>query len=134
MSKISNEINNIMNTIRDNMVLGVYTKMSLRQKEEDKPRIDLVPTSLITAAATIMTFGASKHGENDWREKPYAWGAIYSSLQRHLTAWFDGQDNDKETGKSHLWHAACCLSFLIEYEEKGLGDDNRWHKSLERTK
>lgn len=111
-----------------NMERRLTMSQALRQKTEDKPRMDLVPPSLVKAAATIMTFGAVKHGENDWRNKPYAWGAIYSSLQRHMTAWFDGEDKDSEWNKSHLWHAACCLSFLIEYEEKGIGIDNRWKK------
>ena len=50
---------------------------------------------------------------------------MYNATLRHLTMFWDGENLDQETGKSHLWHAATELAFLIEYEEKGLGNDDR---------
>ena len=34
----------------------------------------------------------------------------------HLFDWFMRAGPDAETGKSHLWHAACCVMFLTCYE------------------
>lgn len=48
---------------------------------------------------------------------------------RHLWTWWRGDNLDKETGKSHLWHAVCCLAFLITYEERGIGEDDRNNKN-----
>jgi hypothetical protein len=58
---------------------------------------------------------------------------------RHLTAWWERENDglDEETGYSHLWHAGCCLMFLIAYEIRGVGKDDRpnvtsikeWRKS-----
>ena len=32
---------------------------------------------------------------------------------------------DMETGFSHLWHAGCCIVFLIAFEIRGTGTDDR---------
>jgi hypothetical protein len=57
------------------------------------------------------------------------WGRVYGALMRHLWTWWRGDNLDKETGKSHLWHAVCCLAFLITYEERGIGEDDRNNKN-----
>ena len=44
---------------------------------------------------------------------------------RHMWAWWRGETADPETGASHLHHAACCLAFLIAYEERKAGTDDR---------
>ena len=36
---------------------------------------------------------------------------------------------DGETSFSHLWHAACCLMFLVTYEERADGTDDRSRKA-----
>ena len=98
-----------------------------RKDDTDKLRLDLVPYDVICAIATILTFGAKKYGDRNW-EKGMRWSRVYAGLQRHLMAWWEGEALDPETGKSHLWHAGCCLFFLIAYEKRGIGDDDRPHK------
>ena len=93
--------------------------------DEGKPELGLVPRSLIWAVGTILTFGAKKYGAHNWR-KGLAWSRAYNATLRHLTAFWDGETQDLESGKSHLWHAACELAFLIEFEEKGIGHDDRY--------
>lgn len=92
--------------------------------DSDKLRMDLIPVSSQRALATILTYGAKKYSDRNW-EKGFNWGRPYAALQRHLTAWWDGEDLDAEFGKSHLWHALCELAFLIEFEAKGTGTDDR---------
>lgn len=91
-----------------------------------KVRLDLIPPELITAVGTILTFGANKYADRNW-EKGMSWGRVFGALMRHLWAWWAGKDKDEETGESHLWHAACCIAFLIAYEERGVGEDTRSH-------
>ena len=93
--------------------------------DEGKPMLGLVDTTFIWAIATIMTFGAKKYGANNWR-LGMDWHRPYDALQRHLTKWWDGEDVDLESGKSHLWHAACELMFLVWYEARGIGKDDRF--------
>lgn len=92
--------------------------------DENKIRLELIPSELNIAVGTILTFGAKKYSDRNW-EKGMDWGRVYGALQRHLNAWWSGEKKDSETGKSHLWHAACCITFLITYELRGIGHDSR---------
>lgn len=92
--------------------------------DQGKPRHDLLPPELSDAVARVLTFGAAKYGERNW-EKGMRWGRPFAALMRHLWAWWRGERTDPETGMSHLWHAACCLAFLIAYEARGTGTDDR---------
>lgn len=85
--------------------------------DSGKPRVDLVPPTLINGVAEILTFGAVKYAAHNWR-KGIAYSRVISSLFRHLLAWVGGEQIDPESGKSHLWHAGCNIAFLIEYESK----------------
>lgn len=93
--------------------------------DEGKPQMGYVARSLLVAIASIMAPGAVKYGRDNWRGG-MLWSRPYDALLRHLTAWWDGENLDAETGKSHLWHAASELMFLIEYEAKGIGQDDRY--------
>lgn len=95
--------------------------------DSDKSRMDLIPPELMFAVGDILSFGADKYSHRNW-EKGMDWGRVYGALQRHLWAWWNREDKDDETGKSHLHHAACCISFLIAYEEREIGRDDRAQK------
>ncbi len=89
-----------------------------------KPCHDLIPPEVIAALGTTLAFGAAKHGARDW-EKGYSWAANDAALERHLNAWRRGETRDPESGLPPLWHAACRIAFLIAYEARGIGDDDR---------
>lgn len=92
--------------------------------DSDKARYDLIPTEIEEAIAQVLTFGAAKYGARNW-ELGMAWGRPYAALRRHMAAWWSGENNDRETGMSHLWHAACCIAFLTAFEARGIGTDDR---------
>ena len=94
--------------------------------DTDKPRYDLLPPEFLEATSQILTFGAGKYGDRNW-EKGMDWGRVFAALMRHLWAWWRGEKADSETGKSHLWHACACLSFLVAYEARNAGKDDRPH-------
>jgi hypothetical protein len=110
--------------------------------DADKVRVELIPPEFIFAVATILTSGAVKYAARNW-EHGMSWGRVFGALMRHLWAWWGGKAPttksflfgplDSETGHSHLWHAGCCLAFLIAYEERGDGTDDRWMGTRERT-
>lgn len=93
--------------------------------DEDKVRLDLLPMEFMIATAKVLMFGAKKYEEYNWA-KGMNWSRVYSANQRHMLSWWAGEKADPETGYSHLWHAACCLCFLIVYEIRGLGKDDRY--------
>ena len=90
----------------------------------DKPRYDLIPPEVLEALATVLSYGASKYDSRNW-EKGMSWGRVYSALMRHMWAWWKGEDKDPETGYSHLHHAITNLTFLIAYEQRKVGQDDR---------
>lgn len=106
--------------------------MKMNKSEEgwkddyDKPRWDLLPPELMEETAKVLGFGAAKYGARNW-EKGMSWGRPFAALMRHMWAWWRKENGgiDKETGYSHLAHAACCLAFLIAYEKRGIGKDDR---------
>lgn len=94
---------------------------------EGKIRLDLVPPSAIIALAEVMTAGAKKYAENNWRAG-MDWNICYASCMRHLLKWQAGEDLDSETGLNHLKHALCNIAFLVEYLEAYPEKDNRYNK------
>jgi hypothetical protein len=72
----------------------------------------------------VLAFGAGKYSPRNW-ENGMNWSRPFAALIRHLTAWWEGDSKDPETGYSHLWHAGCCIAFLISYEIRGVGTDDR---------
>lgn len=92
--------------------------------DNEKPRYDLIPPEMLHQVAEILTFGAAKYGSRNW-EKGMCWGRVFAALMRHMWAWWRGENTDPETGKSHLAHAACCIAFLMAYETRQVGEDDR---------
>lgn len=92
--------------------------------DEGKPRYDLLPPEFLEGTAHVLTYGAAKYRDRNW-EAGMRWGRPFGAMMRHLWAWWRGEARDPETGFSHLWHAACCLAFLIAYEERNIGEDDR---------
>jgi DNA-binding transcriptional MerR regulator len=91
---------------------------------EGKPEIHQVPRCLITETAKVLTYGERKYAKYNWR-KGGDYSIPYDCLMRHMTAWWEGEENDPESGLSHLAHAAANIAFLLFYKEKGVGIDNR---------
>lgn len=95
-----------------------------RKNDNDKPRYDLIPPEWLDGPAQVLTFGAKKYTARNW-EKGMRWGRPFAAMMRHMWKWWRGEKVDPETGYSHLWHAACCLMFLMAYEARGIGEDDR---------
>jgi hypothetical protein len=95
-----------------------------RKDDTGKAPYDLLAPEFLTATAEILAFGAAKYAPRNW-EKGMAWSRPFSALMRHMWSWWAGEQTDAETGKSHLWHAACCLMFLVAYEQRKTGHDDR---------
>lgn len=88
---------------------------SFMKFDDKKPRMQLVPPSLGIACAEALTYGAKKYKVNNWRNATDI-ECYISALTRHLDAWRSGEDNDEESGLSHLCHMAANLAFIIELE------------------
>ncbi len=92
--------------------------------DEDKIMMDLIPTELLEEVGKVLTHGAKKYEPRNW-EKGMSWRRVYAALQRHLWVWLKGETMDKDSKISHLSHAACNIAFLIAYEKRKTGEDDR---------
>ncbi len=92
-----------------------------------KPPLALISRIALEEEAKVMEFGKQKYGTHNWRA-----GMDFSRLMdaalRHMYAFADGEDMDKETGLSHLAHARCCMAFLLEYQGVKIGTDDRFKR------
>jgi len=84
----------------------------------------LLPTDAMEEVLKVLDYGAKKYSPNNWCAGA-DWSRYYDAMQRHLWSWWAGETLDEETRKSHLAHAACCLLFLIAYEKRNIGTDDR---------
>jgi len=85
----------------------------------EKLRYDLMPCGPLAAIVRVLTFGAQKYEDDNWKSVPEARRRYMAACFRHLEAWRGGETYDPETGENHLAHAACCLVFLIWFDQKG---------------
>jgi Domain of unknown function (DUF5664) len=80
----------------------------------EKARYDLLPAVPLHEVVEVFTFGAKKYSEYNYLGLEKA--RIFGALLRHVFAWWRGEANDDESGKSHLAHAACCVLMLRHQE------------------
>lgn len=95
-----------------------------RKDDGGKDPWHLAPFDAFRAIIKVLAFGAGKYAPRNW-EQGMAWSRPYAALMRHLSAWWERDPHDPETRFSHLWHAGCCIVFLIAYEIRGIGTDDR---------
>ena len=93
------------------------------EKGSKLARFSLIPRDFLWALAEHYGRGAQKYEDRNW-ERGYRWSLSVDALDRHLTAWLLGEDNDPETGSSHMvavaWHAIA----LWWWHKRGLGTDD----------
>ena len=101
--------------------------MDGKKYDGEKPRMYLLPPKALTEVAKVLTFGANKYDEHNWKKLDNLQNRYTGAALRHIFAHMDGEELDPETGLDHLAHALCCLLFKLEAKledgkskEKGL--------------
>jgi len=78
---------------------------------EGKLKWSLVSWRALEPMVQVLMFGAKKYAPNNWKK-----GVLYTetceSLQRHMNAFLEGEDNDKESKIAHVGHILCNAMFL----------------------
>lgn len=84
-----------------------------------KEQLTLVPRRIIHDICAIRMYGNQKYpdgGPDNW--KRVAKERYRDAAYRHFLAYLDDpQGKDKESGMPHLWHLACNIAFLCEFED-----------------
>lgn len=89
-----------------------------------KIRYSLMPFDALTEVTQVLTSGAEKYGDHNWA-KGFPWMDVVDSFFRHFFKWVAGQDYDKDSGRLHLAHMACNILFLLSFQLRGAGTDDR---------
>jgi hypothetical protein len=92
--------------------------------DKDKPRFDLLPVLPLEEVIKVFTYGAKKYADRNW-ERGFVYSRPYGACLRHIFAWWRGESIDPESNISHLAHAACNILFLLEFELRKTGTDDR---------
>lgn len=89
----------------------------------------LVHFESIEPMIEVLEFGAKKYAPKNWM-KGLKKEEILESMQRHLAKLMDGEENDGESGLSHMGHIQCNAMFY-NYMIKNFLDGSQTNSSVD---
>lgn len=92
-----------------------------------KPQLNEISPKFLLEMGAVLEKSRQKYPRGNW-EKGNNYSVPYDSMMRHLLAWQSGESIDKESGLSHLAHAALNLMMLHYYESNYPEFDDRIFK------
>jgi hypothetical protein len=90
-----------------------------------KPRVSDVPTVAFYALGAAMSDGATKYGRYNWRDTSVTASVFYDAMNRHLSAWYNGEDFAQDSKINHLAHIMASCAILLDSDEHGVFNDDR---------
>lgn len=89
----------------------------------------VVPLAVMAEVGLAMLEGALKYGRHNWREKGVRASVYIDATFRHLSAWWEGEDTDPDSGLSHITKAIASLTVLRDAMIQEKLEDDRPPKS-----
>jgi hypothetical protein len=71
-----------------------------------------VPANVLAEIGVAMLEGTCKYGRHNYRAAGVRASVYYDGVMRHLTAWWEGQDIDPDSGMNHITKAIASLVVL----------------------
>lgn len=96
---------------------GVSVQVGTKH-DHGKPILGAVPPHAELAVGRVLTFGAEKYARGNWDKVEDHENRYMDAALRHLNAHRRGELTDSESGESHLAHAACCILFMLDKQER----------------
>lgn len=98
------------------------------------PTHSRIPWIAIIYEGIVMALGGIKYGPFNWRKNSVAASVYVDAIERHLSLWNAGEDNDDESLVTHLAHVRACCGILIDaYESGNLIDDRPKNEAVIRA-
>lgn len=94
------------------------------QKGVKAAQLGAIDPSALLEVAKVAGFGAGKYERYNFL-RGYPWSLSFDALQRHALAYWAGEDNDPESGLSHMAHVAWHALALIAFAQRSAGADDR---------
>lgn len=85
----------------------------------------LIPFRVLEQVAWAMKEGADKYGKFNYRKAGVNYSTYFSSTLRHLIAWYEGEDIDKDSGLNHIDKAIAGLIVLRDSMLEENANDDR---------
>lgn len=102
-----------------------------------KVAFSAIPANVMAELGLAMMEGARKYGRHNFRHTAIRSSVYYDAVLRHLTAWWEGQDIDPDSGLSHITKAIATLTVLRDstmrdhlVDDRPPALDNRWLQGL----
>ncbi len=84
----------------------------------------VTPRNVLAGLNLAMFEGARKYGRHNYRDAGVRASVYFDALNRHMDAWWEGQDIDPDSGVHHAYKAMACLVILMDcIENKSWVDD-----------
>ena len=101
------------------------SRLQIGQKNDGgKLQWHLLPMESVEEIVRVLMFGAQKYAPENWKLLPDAKTRYLDAAYRHLSAHAQGETFDKESGLTHMSHAATSLLFLLHF----MGNDPQQQK------
>ena len=89
------------------------------------PTHSRIPWTAVILEGIVMALGGIKYGPFNWRQNSVAASVYVDAMERHISLWNAGEDDDDESLVSHLAHVRACCGILIDAIETGNLVDDR---------
>lgn len=84
----------------------------------------LLPYDALEEVCKVLQHGALKYDSRNW-ERGMEWHRVYRAAINHLQHWWRREGTDADSKLRALAHAACSILFLLTYEIRNIGEDDR---------
>lgn len=112
--------------------MEAFMKTKIENPKEIEGRkkcpMHLLPPEALRQIAYAHQVGEKKYGRFNWRDSKVSALTYVGAIYRHLGLWQDGEDNDPESGLSHLAHIAAGVNILLDAAYCGTLVDDRSKK------
>ena len=76
--------------------------------------LHLVPPSAKYYLAQALKNGADKYGAYNWRDAAISVSTYKAAMERHMDAFWDGEDFAEDSGVHHVAHAMACAALILD--------------------
>lgn len=113
---------------------GLYHLGSKSVRKDTNPKDNIgiakvpfstVPAQVIGEVGLALFEGARKYRRHNWRVAGVRASVYYDACFRHLTAWWEGEDIDTDSGLNHVSKAIASLVVLRDSMNIGNWNDDR---------
>jgi hypothetical protein len=94
-----------------------------------KAPLSTVPAPVLAEVGLAMLEGAAKYGRHNYRAVGVRASVYFDATWRHLAAWWEGEDDDPDSGLSHVTKAIASLVVIRDAMLRGKVVDDRPPKS-----